>query len=396
MMRQPLLFALTASLVAACGLPGSHELPDPLEPGQPSADPASEAPAPVEPLACQQGISAASCDCTENNCGQNSPVIDGLPFSKLHLGGLPNPQGFSLIAFAVSDAAALAESYFVPGFDVVMNNHFLLNVGNVMVLEREGQKYFVKLVAVSPTSPSPDSQPYWAHVESLLPWYRLEYTTPEELLASPRPRYQDLCKTYPGASEGWNATGAFIFEGNVYNQVTITVESSPRVPANQTWFNVACPGSLPAKMLATRRVDIDGYGASPKEQQAFANMWSGNYCGTGRTFTKPGWPLRIRTRNPLGAVGSIAWNHPASFVAGDVASVDAVWSAEGAVCIDTPRLDTDPMLVDADPAEPGDQTWRHEIEQHCGRSIPRCTKNHEALPAGWQATGYVLSINPVP
>lgn len=392
MMRSTALLAVL--LLAACGLPESHELSDPLEPGQPSADPVSEEPAPVEPLACQQGIYAASCDCTENNCGQNSPVIDGLHFSKLHLGGLANPQGFSLVAFAADTAAALAGAYFVPAGDVVVGNQFLLNLGNVMVLEREGKRYFVRLAAVAPTGVMPNSQPYWAHVENFIPWYRLEYTSPEEL-ALPSPRWRDVCRTYPATTEGWYATGAFIFEGNIYNQVTITVESSPRLPANQTWFNVACPGSLPAKMLATRRVDIDAYGASLKEQQAFANMWSANYCGTGRTFTKPGWPLRVRTRNPLGVVGSIAWTHPASFVAGGFSTVDAVWGAEGALCIDTPRLDTDPALVDADTSEPGNQTWRHEIEQHCGRTIPSCTSGKVGeLPAVWLANSYVISVNP--
>lgn len=392
MMRSTALLAVL--LLAACGLPESHELPDPLEPGQPSADPVSEEPAPVEPLACQQGIYAASCDCTENNCGQNSPVIDGLHFSKLHLGGLANPQGFSLVAFALSYNHAVNESYFVPPVDVVQDNLFLLSVGNVMVLRRENQDYYVRLAALGPTGPQPDAQPYWAHVTNFMPWYRLEYTKPDEM-ESTRPIWHDVCPTYPAATDGWYATGAFIFEGNVYNQVNIKVDSSLRGPNNQTWFNVACPGSLPAKMLATRRVDIDGYGASLKEQQAFANMWSANYCGTGRTFTKPGWPLRIRTRNAQGAVGSIAWTHPASFVAGGFSTVDAVWGADGAVCIDTPRLDTDPTLVDADLSEPGNQTWRHEIEQHCGRTIPTCTNGAPGvLPIGWQTDGYVISVNP--
>lgn len=390
-MRQPLLFALTATLVAACGLPGSHELPDPLEPGPPSADPASEAPAPVEPLQCQQGISAASCDCSELHCGNNGAIIDGIAFSKLHSGGQANAQGLAIAGYAVNETAAKSHTYFTPG-DVVIDNRLTLFEGQYIVLKREAQYYFVKIEAMDQTSGG-EKQYYWAHdAAATLPWYRLTYTTPQLIAQTPpgaRVPYFDVCEQDP-LEQGWASTAALIFEGNIYDQLALTVAASPRLPANQTWFNVACFGSLPAKMLAIRRVDL--FATPLTEQQAFVNMWSGNYCGDGESFTRAGWKLGIRDRYAPGTTGAIEWTHPASFENNEIASIDAVWNENGAVCIDTPRLQTD--LVKAGKLPVGVRDWREAIELRCGRTIPRCTKTKGVFPAGWPALGYVISVNP--
>lgn len=391
MTRQTLLFALAASLMAACSLPEGHELPDPGEPDQPSADPVSEAPEPVEPLQCQQGIGTANCDCTENNCGQNSPVIDGVYFSKLHQGGEPNPQGFRLVGFAANENAARAGNW-LPRFgdgDRVFGDVLYLNIGQYFVLQRGTTRYLVKLADKSPLGAAPQ-QPYWAHPTNVnIPWYRFVYAK-QDLLASSSttPEYEDVCKSTP-LGPGWETLGAMVFEGNIYDQVNLKVESSPTI-GDQTWFNIACFGSLPAKMFATRRTQL--HGASLAEQQAFVNMWSGNYCGDGEPFTRAGWPLLIRDDKQALTNGSIGWDHDASFTDDEFGTVDAVWNAKGAVCMDIPRRDAAPLKGDNIPPG-GASSWRQAIEAKCGRPIPSCTTNGR-FPLRWQNLGSVISVNP--
>ena len=395
-----LLFSLGCSDQSPDGAAVDPAVPD--DGSHMTGDPA----APIDPLVCEQGLGAASCDCSSNNCGLNSPVIDGVYFSQLSLASTQrNSQGFRLERFASSVAQADGGGQYAPTEDLVVGTDFKLPVGHVMVLERDSKRTYVRLAEKWTTS-NPETQTYWAQPSSQpVPWYRLEYTTPERLDQCPPGLpldschvFTNLCPSHP-LDDNWSTMQAFVYEGNSYTQQTIEVQSAPTTPSNATWFTIACPGSLPAKMLLTRRVNADSYGAGLKEQQAFADMWAGNYCGDGRVFTRPGWPLLIRTKvTPTWTLGSLDYTHSASFTAGEVASIDAVWNGDGAACLNTPRLDTVHPPLDAAPPPAGAASWYDSIQAHClavkGHTLPACTAG--ILPASWGSKGFVISVNPTP
>jgi ADYC domain len=359
--------------------------------------------APLATASLDQGLVQQE-DCSSYNCGLNSPVIDGVYFSSLHLSPLiSNPHGMRVAHFASDENNALAGVYFAPGADVVQGATLQLAVGNVMVLERGSKRYFLRLFSASTT------QLLWALPSGVVTSYQLKYTTAEELLrcraASPTAQpdcsriYREICK-HQDLGDGWSMLGALIFEGNQYDQQSLEVTASAVLPANDTWFNVACEGSLPAKMLLTRRTFATNLGAIPlAEQQAFARMWAGDYCGSGQVFTRANFPLRIRPRTALGSTGSMVPSHPASF--DKLASIDAIWDEHGATCMNTPRLDTAVPAIDPDPETPQLETWESTIRGICaeqGHPLPRCTPAVAPagwLPAGWGAQGYVVSVNPI-
>jgi hypothetical protein len=85
-------------------------------------------------------------------------------------------------------------------------------------------------------------------------------------------------------------------------------------------------------------------------------MFTADVCGDGTSFTVHGQPLLWADANHLTAFERSA------------ASLEAVWTDQGAVCLDTPRR---PELAAV-------------IAAHCG-ALPRCTNQR----------GYVISGNPM-
>ncbi len=341
-------------------------------------------------------------DCSSNNCGLNSPVIDGVYFSQLSRNpNQPNDQSFYLKGIANSvDAAEDNQQHPTPA-GLVTGTQLNMNVGEVMVVAREGKKYYVRLADKWETS-NPNVQYYWAEPSTqAVPWYKLQYTTPEAVQACPHgtaspacPTWVDVCP-HQRLDDKWRALGAMVYEGNRYTQATLKVDTTLDKPTERGWFVVACNKSLPAKMLLMRRVQIDAYAPSLAEQQAYANMWAGNYCGDGKVFTKAGWPLGVRTKLAPSVNGSLALSHGASLEDTEVQSIDAVWNTSGAACLSTPRLDrlNPPSKV----MPPTYSSWYDEIQAHCrsvGRAeLPPCPASLDR--SAWSSLGSVISLNPL-
>jgi len=122
------------------------------------------------------------------------------------------------------------------------------------------------------------------------------------------------------------------------------------------WFNISCAGEAPIKMLRARTGGAVAPGSPVDQRQATLNMFTASYCGpTGKRYTQLGVPL---TWSDLSGPSQI----------GAVSSYEAVWSANGAVCLTKPRI-----------------VLRTDI--YC--AIPTCTD-----PAAWQSSGWLLSGNP--
>jgi hypothetical protein len=127
--------------------------------------------------------------------------------------------------------------------------------------------------------------------------------------------------------------------------------------ASRGWINIACAGTALAKLFLVRHTEASQEVRTTRaERQAMLKMFTADVCGDGTSFTVHGQPLfwadvKGITRFP---------DAPAS--------IEAVWSAKGAVCLERPRRSE---LAGA-------------IQARCG-PLPRCTTHTQ---------GHVVSANP--
>lgn len=211
-------------------------------------------------------------------------------------------------------------------------------VGSVIELRGPNDaRYEIQVVATGTTY-------FWAGTREPVATYVLTYTTD----AQPVP--QPLCTV--GANE------AILFGGDRYDAGTKTVTATGAAAAG--WLNIACAGTALAKLHLTRHTEASQETATTAaERQAMLKMFTGDVCGDGTSFTVPGQPLLWADAKGL-----------TSFTAAP-ASVEAVWSDRGAVCLDQFRL---PEVAAA-------------IAAHC-KLPPPCSS------VGAPAAGHVTSANP--
>jgi hypothetical protein len=293
-------------------------------------------------------------NCLDFQCGGNSPDLNGIPFHELGLQGQINAAGLQLLHLR-----RLGKTYQVhvdgdrllglrPG-EVLQGTRL---VGAELVLTNGANQYEVEITDVQ----------RWLTFQ-VAPKHAIEtyYLT----YANDAGERVNLCPNEP-SEEVWGlvSSHALVFRGDRYNPETITVSSDIDAAG---WFNVACAGGAPAKMHLWRHT---GAGAPPglpttdDQRQALLKMFAADYCGTGRPFTvmgqaltwdKTGWP--DMTFAPYG-------------------SFEAAWSADGAICLGTPRLSV--------PGPHHERGILQEILAECPE-IPRCRS----------AVGGLRSANPL-
>jgi ADYC domain len=332
-------------------------------------------------------------------CGDNGGMIDGVFFWELNLAGVVGSDEVSYRRFARSEIDLGLRR--VLRLDVLDGRLRALDpatntwvegdalAGGVMEISVAGKLYLVKIAAVH-NGPA-EGQPYWTKSVSnreFVETYTLRWAVKPPDLFSSMPIYNDVCATTTPPDEPWtNQLDALVFEGERYDVTSKEITTWPTTQFT-SWFNVACAGSLPSKMHLMRRTAA-GSNALFKstiedDRQAFARLWAADYCGTGETFTITGHKLRVRDRKTFLAPqdGWLAESGPVSWSAADAAaagfSYEAVWGADGAVCLETPRL-----------------VARDLIEKACGHPIPLCSEQ-PWFPGDWKSHGMLLSANPAP
>lgn len=244
--------------------------------------------------------------------GSNSPVVDGAvlggrAFHELNLMGTPNAVGLT-----VTSARAR----------------------QIELRDATGASYVIRIASVGTT-------PMLVGKPDQVPTYRMTYTSP----AQPVP--QPLCAS--GSNE------AITFTGDRYDAKAKTVIATGL--ETRGWMNIACDGTALAKLYLTRHTEASQHTPTTRaERQAMLKMLTGDVCGDGTPYTVAGQPLLWKDEKQVTA-----------FTA-QPASIEAVWSDAGAVCLDVPRR---PELAAA-------------IVDRCGR-LPRCSAS---------TLGYVTSANP--
>lgn len=187
---------------------------------------------------------------------------------------------------------------------------------------------------------------------------------------------------------------ATVFEGEYYDPDTLNITATPTTVYTAP-FNVACMGSLPAKQAFTRRtignrpgLIIPPWFANDKEalkddRQALARAWAAEYC-PGKSFTHQGHRIRVSDR-----LGTLYGSEPLGFAGGtSKLQYEAVWNANGAVCLELPRLSQiDPNF----PAIPRKEMI-DLIVRECGKTNtpPQCSKQ-PWFPGDWKSHGQFLT-----
>jgi hypothetical protein len=348
--------------------------------------------------------------CDISGCGTNSGFIKGVYFHEANPFGAES-DGVAMIGANLDDGTPVrmhVHENALRAYDPVGGDFYssweLLDA--VMHFSVEGIVYPVRVDLVLPTGFL-----FWATggagalpaVEA----YHLVYLDP----ALPRRGWQNLCPHVPASDDypwGASALWAAVFEGQRYDAETLTFDNTP-LAGPDAWFNIACGGSALLKQLLIRHTDSGEGGPVPNhdDQAAALNAVTANYCGDGKSFTQLGVPLRLRDE-----LGTIPSNHPSSFAgmpkiatwAGDHWAipggptgfvVEAVWTEDGAYCMETSRREQAGVEL-----EDADQVIRDYCDS-VDHPLPTCTSLGMGpggfpggFPASWTLHGHVLTAFP--
>jgi hypothetical protein len=198
--------------------------------------------------------------------------------------------------------------------------------------------------------------------------YSLQYRRTGE----PKDKLKPFCG-HPDASAIWRATSglAFIFRGDDIDDATRSVTANQ----DQVSFNLACAGDPNAGiyMAGHSEASDPNHLTGEPDRQAMLKMLAGDYCGTGVSYafdTPPEHFVDASKRLPPLPDAPTA------------KTLEALWTAKGAACLQNPRF---PELA-------------NQIAAAC--ALPRCDELSPAgIPgvlAGWQQLGHVLSANQQP
>ena len=272
-------------------------------------------------------------------CGSNSPVIDGAAiaeqaprpstldrsFHELNMNGLPNTAGFRVVAvrkgtmrYAVEGSGpAVAARPLDPGAP-------RLDGGSLVDLVFElrdpaDRGYEVRIAATNTTR-------FWAEPFGPVRTYALTWAPVSATAARP------LCTS--GANE------AILFQGDRYDSLAKAVVATGE--ATSGWINIACAGTALAKLYLTRHTQASQMIPTTRgERQSMLKMFTADVCGDGTPFTVAGQPLLWADAKGI------------TTFAGEAASIEAIWTEQGAVCLDTPRKRELAPLIAARCQRPG-------------------------------------------
>jgi hypothetical protein len=338
-------------------------------------------------------------------CGGNGGLVGGLEFAGFWLNHTENEQHLRYLGFARS----YADMLHVPPIYVPLDieggllrwgpnpGHWHSElVGGVLAFKRasDNKTFYVLIAEVHfDSSGLLDGSPYWTKLASgSAERYRFEWVAADD----PNPtNFVDVCPAIDAVDDDlWintngeqiDAVNAFAFEGDKYDPETRKI-TQPSTAPYAAWLNIACVGSLAAKMDLSRRTNASSDGVTyvstiDDDREGLVHAWAAEYCGSGSSFTHTGHKLRIRDKKgwlpkaaPIGWLDG--WLMPKP-------TYEAVWDANGAVCLDTPR-----MAVD-DPNIPPDDKIEDKILATCGSRPPPCSKQ-SWFPDHWQDHGQFLT-----
>lgn len=257
--------------------------------------------------------------CPVWRCGFNAAEVNGRAIRELNLDGLANAEGLRIVGFiaplgllqsfklGVEGDALVARS---PLGATLRGNQLL---GSIIFVAQPGS-----LVPLPITILGHQKIDSWAAGAPQVSTYTLVYPDLNALLGVRNVCTGDLLDALTSA--------VTVIGGETYDLDTKTIQ-----PDRPRWLTLACAGSAAAKLRLMNygpHSDFDGAGhpASLDQRQATLRMITADYCGTGHSYTQNGTALNWE--NASGTVVS----------PGSLGEVEAVWGANGALCLESPRL----------------------------------------------------------
>jgi hypothetical protein len=260
-------------------------------------------------------------DCPRWRCGYNTAEINGKSLQELNLDGLPNAEGLELVGFLPPLGLLLNWKLATEGDALVARGGLLGNqtlrgyglVGSIMLLRTSTN------LLIPVTIAGYEEVDSWASGGDPHPAYALVYPDLAQPLLT-----KSVCK---GSLLNPLLASVVVLAGERYDLDTKTV-----IPDQDGWITLACAGSAAAKMALlgygpNAVFDDAGAPASPDQRQATLKMITADYCGDGHAYTVDG--TAIEWENQGGSV--VPETHAA------LGAPEAIWSADGALCLDTPR-----------------------------------------------------------
>ncbi len=153
----------------------------------------------------------------------------------------------------------------------------------------------------------------WAQGGATLTAYRAIYLSNNQ--------YQSLCPSTSPENQAFTLILGETYKRGTGAQTGITaIEKTPRS------VTIACVGEAAAKMKLMDFHPLSNRGADVDERMATLRMITADYCGDGTPYTASGIP--------------VAWRDAAELVQPPTSEdvLEAMWTADGARCLDTPRL----------------------------------------------------------
>jgi hypothetical protein len=294
-------------------------------------------PAPHTTVAAVAALGADGGDgetpCPSWGCGENSPIIGPYGFHELNTLGTENLEHVSITDFQKDGVsyrtrivggsrliATAADGTVLSGADLT---------GGYFAIATPTGPYRIVIARVSPLATS--TVKFWIGPDSSIETYQLVYLGPGATTPLP------LCNRPPTDTftdgPGWvwhQPLEAILYSGDRYDSARKRVTASS-VRGFDGWFNIACAGSALAKLHLTRHTTAGstlGYTTTVTQRQAMLKMYVSDLCGTGTAWTKKGTPLHW--------TNTLHW----SVLDGHEFAHEALWTADGAACLDVHRLGT--------------------------------------------------------
>lgn len=267
-------------------------------------------------------------DCSTWDCNKNHPVLTGFPVPELHEGGEPTEDDVRIVSFEKNGVPYHFDvtAGQIRGLDAPGGNALLTNgnvIGSVITVTNDVRTWEIRIAGYT------YALQYW-YGDGWVWAYHLEYRQ----ISPYDTAVDDLCNEPPslGAEPGWPMgfeTYAILIDDERYDREKIKVEEDD-VDA-EGWFNIACAGTALAKMVllhADPNETTGNYPTTKAQRTATLKMLTGDYFGTGYSFTEAGqdlwwtsemgWHALVPPQNP---------DDP-----------EAIWTDTGARCLTTPRL----------------------------------------------------------
>lgn len=321
--------------------------------------------------------------CSEPQCGSNSPSLGDYSLAEVHQAAPSSVKGAQLMN-KLSNLANQDGLYLINFFDPSGNpvKYTIRSDGELVIadptgLVLSGSQVVGSVFQIGHKDPGePDqfltileyhySVAYWLGPNEYIHSYEMTYN--DDLLDPPSSGTPLCPGPYTEPTSSHDAHRDVVFStGERYNFTTRKIFDHG--VDSQGWANIACFRDGPSKSYLLRRrpetPDGEPYYTTVDERQALLHMFAADYCGDGSSFTYQGHPLEYEDTSGFITTQSLT------------ATSEAIWAPNGAVCLDTPRLDT--------------TYTKAAIEAKCEKVFPDCS---DVQFNSWQNTHYFRSFTP--